>query len=222
VRTSRVEYKVSVSGISRERLFSLFNIDNIPIDRSRSTERACVSNNYLVLPIKSISKCSYKGKLVDIQVANTNDFVAENVIVHNSWLESMAAKIPVLMPANTMLPEFITEDIGWLCKSGSNPSLWTVIQFDNEVQRPLVDVDDMVKQLVEIYDNRDEARRRAENAYKWIHEKMDWQNCIVPNYWVKLFDEAVKNLGVEELTKSSEVESLVEQSDKRSIKTEVF
>lgn len=139
-----------------------------------------------------------------------------------AWLEAMAAKVPVLMPANTMLPEFITEDIGWLCKSGDDPSHWTVIQFDNEVQRPLVHVDDMVNQLLAIHSNPDEAKRRAENAYKWIHDKMDWLNCIVPNYWVPIFDEAVKTMNEEEENKDKEIEDLVGQIGKKSIETEAL
>jgi len=106
-----------------------------------------------------------------------------------AWMEAMGAKIPVIMPANTMLPEFITEDTGWLCKSGSTSSLWTTIQFDNEVPRPLADVDNLVEILVEIYNNPKEAKRRAENAYRWVNAKMDWQKSIA-SMWVKLFDKA--------------------------------
>jgi len=110
-----------------------------------------------------------------------------------AWLESLATKTPILMPNNTVMPEFITEDIGWLAKSGSNPSLWTTIQFDNEVRRPMVDVEDMVEKLLEIYNNPEEAKRRAENGYKWVTTKMDWQKHIVPQ-WVKLFDKAYTDM----------------------------
>ena len=106
-----------------------------------------------------------------------------------AWMEAMGAKTPVVMPANTMLPEFISEETGWLCESGSDSSLWTVIQYDNEVPRPLVDVDSLVDILVEIHDNPQEAKRRAENAYKWVTTKMDWQKGIAP-MWVKIFDKA--------------------------------
>lgn len=110
-----------------------------------------------------------------------------------SWLESMATKTPVIMPANTMMSEFITEDTGWLCKSGGDPSLYTVIPNDNEVVRPLVDVNDLIRQMLAVYNNGDEVKRRAENAYTWIQTKMDWQSCIVPQ-WVKVFDESYTDL----------------------------
>jgi len=114
-----------------------------------------------------------------------------------SWIEAMAAKAPIVMPSNTALTEFIAEDKGYLVNSGTNPSLWTIIPHDNEVLRPLVDVDDMVKTLVHIYNNREEAAQKAENAYKWVTEDMDWQRNIAPQ-WVKLFDEAVETLGQNE------------------------
>jgi len=106
-----------------------------------------------------------------------------------AWMEALAAKTPIIMPANTMLPEFLTEEMGWLCKSGNKPSLWTVIQFDNEVMRPLTDTEDLVKKLVEVHDNPEEAKRRAENGYKWVNTQMDWQKHIAPQ-WVSVFDEA--------------------------------
>jgi len=216
VRTSRVEYKVNVSGVSRENLQKLFGMNVVKVDRTRANERASISDEYLILPVKNIDKVHYKGKLIDIQVANTNDFVAENVIVHNSWIEAMATKVPIVMPNNTAMSEFITEDRGYLVNSGSNPSLWTVIPHDNEVMRPLVDVDDMVKTLVHIYNNRDEARTKAENAYKWIVNEMDWQRGIVPR-WVDVFDEAYELIQREDKEHSEDVEALVDQLGKKKI-----
>ena len=137
-----------------------------------------------------------------------------------AWMEAMGAKTPIIMPANTMLPEFITEEIGWLCDSGSDPSHWTVIQFDNEVPRPLVDVDSLTKTLVEIYNNPEEAKRRAENAYKWINTKMDWQRSIAP-MWVKLFDKAYMRMQKDQEKLNEEVDNVVDNLGK-TIKTEEF
>ena len=110
-----------------------------------------------------------------------------------AWIEAMATKTPIISPANTVHTEFITDKTGWLCKSGGNPGLYTVMPNDNEVIRPLVDVDDMVKVMLEVYNNAQEAKKRAENAYTWVKTKMDWQSCIVPQ-WVKLFDTAIADL----------------------------
>ena len=126
-----------------------------------------------------------------------------------SWIEAMATKTPVIMPANTALIENINEDNGYLVKSGTNSSLFTVIPNDNDVVRPLVDVDDMVEKMLDVYNNREEAKRRAENAYNWVTTTMDWEKNIVPQ-WIKLFDEV--------LTSSNNLE--YKDSDTRMIDTE--
>lgn len=110
-----------------------------------------------------------------------------------SWVEAMATKTPVIMPGNTAMIENITEERGWLTKSGADASHFTVVPHDNEIVRPLVDVDDMVKKMLEVYNNREEAKRRAENAYNWVSTKMDWNNSIVPQ-WVREFDASYADL----------------------------
>jgi D-inositol-3-phosphate glycosyltransferase len=110
-----------------------------------------------------------------------------------AWIEAMATKTPVIMPDNTMLKEFINEDLGWLVKSGSDPSLFTVVPNDNEVVRPLVDVDDLVKKMLDVYTNKEEVSRRVDNAYDFTTTKMDWSVNIVPK-WINLFDSSVDEL----------------------------
>lgn len=137
----------------------------------------------------------YPRKVLNL-LFNCSDVIVSTTLGEGfglAWMEAMAAKVPVIMPDNTMLPEYITEEIGWLCKSGNRPSLWTVIQHDNEVQRPLTDTDDLVAKMVEIYNNPEEAKRRAENGFNWITKQMDWQNNIAP-MWVKLFDKVANSL----------------------------
>jgi glycosyltransferase involved in cell wall biosynthesis len=136
-----------------------------------------------------------------------------------AWMEAMAAKATIVMPANTMLPEFVTDETGYLVDSGSTPSLWTVIQFDNEVERPLTDVEDLTNTLVEIYNNREEAKRRADNAYKWVTTKMDWQKHIA-KHWVKIFDKAYESI---KTTKEDDVDSVIGQiGKKKTIEAEEF
>lgn len=129
-----------------------------------------------------------------------------------SWIEAMAAKVPVIMPRNTAMTEFITEERGYLVDSGTNPSLWTIIPHDNEVLRPLVDVDDMVKQLLNVYRNREEAKRRADNAYKWVVKDMDWQGSIAKQ-WVKLFDETCMTIGIDDKPSELTDEQMIIKSE---------
>jgi len=189
VRTSRVEYKITVSGISKENLLKIFNLPFPELDRAHANETCSQNNQYILLPIKSINKSNYNGKLVDIQVANTNDFIAENCVVHNSWIEAMATKTPIIMPANTAIIENITDDKGYLVKSGNDPSHYICFPHDNEILRPLVDVNDMVEKMLHVYNNYDEALQKAENAYNWVTLNMDWHGKI-GDTWIKVFDDA--------------------------------
>jgi glycosyltransferase involved in cell wall biosynthesis len=152
-------------------------------------------NTDVIFPRNFGPNQGYPRNVVNM-IYNASDCVLSTTLGEGfglAWLEAMATKTPVIMPANTMLPEFITEETGWLCESGNNPSLYTVVPNDNEVVRPLVDVDDLVAKMLAVYHNPKEAKRRAENAYMWIHTKMEWQSCIVPK-WVQVFEKAYEDL----------------------------
>jgi len=104
-----------------------------------------------------------------------------------SWPEAMATKTPVIMPRNTALVENITEDKGYLVDSGSKESLFTVIPHDNEIVRPLVDTDKLVETMLHVYNNQEEAKKKAETAYGWVTSELNWQGGIAKQ-WVELFD----------------------------------
>lgn len=126
------------------------------------------------------------------------------------WIESMACKTPVIVPNNTAMAELVTEDKGYLVNSGTNPSLWTVLPNDNDVLRPLVDVEDLVDAMLRVYNNYDEAKKKAENAYKWVVSELQWSDKIA-RQWIKVFDEECRLIDSGEVVKSKDV-----------IKSEVF
>jgi D-inositol-3-phosphate glycosyltransferase len=137
----------------------------------------------------------YPRQIVNM-IYNISDCVVSTTLGEGwglSWIEAMATKTPVIMPGNTAFIESIDDEKGWLCNSGTNPSLFTIVPNDNEIIRPLVDVDDMVEKMLEIYNNPKEAARRAENAYNWVVTQMDWSVGVIPK-WVTVFDEAYKAL----------------------------
>jgi len=105
-----------------------------------------------------------------------------------SWIEAMATKTPVIMPGNTALVECITDYKGYLTKSGADPSHFTILPHDNEIIRPLVDVEDMVEKMLHVYNNYDEAMERAEKAYEWVRNELNWQGKIADK-WVSIFDK---------------------------------
>lgn len=110
-----------------------------------------------------------------------------------SWVEAMATKRPIIMPNNTAMKDNIDPSMGSLVNSGTNPSLWTVLPHDNEVLRPLVDVEDMTAKMLDIYNNYDAAKARAEKAYKWVRQTLDWQGAVGQK-WIETFDATYESL----------------------------
>ena len=110
-----------------------------------------------------------------------------------SWTEAMATKTPVIMPDNTVFSEYITEDKGYLVSSGGDLNHFTMLPNDLEVLRPLVDVKDMVENLKHVYFNAIEAEYKADVAYSWVVNNLNWQKNIVPK-WIGMFDEAYMSL----------------------------
>lgn len=153
------------------------------------------TNKDVVFPESFGPNQGYPLEVVNM-IYNCSDCIVSTTLGEGwglAWIEAMATKIPVIMPNNTALIENIIEDRGYLVKSGTNPSLFTIIPNDNEILRPLVDVDDMVEKMLHVYNNYDEALKKAENAYNWVSMKMDWQGDIAKK-WVELFDKAVEDL----------------------------
>ena len=151
--------------------------------------------NDVIFPENFGPNQGYPRNVVNM-IYNASDCVVSTTLGEGwglSWIEAMATKTPVIMPRNTAMIENITEDRGWLVNSGSNSSLFTVVPNDNEIIRPLVDVDDMVKAMKEVYSNAEEVNKRVNNAYNWIATNMQWSNDIVPR-WQVVFDTAYENL----------------------------
>jgi glycosyltransferase involved in cell wall biosynthesis len=133
----------------------------------------------------------YPRQIVNL-VYNCSDCIISTTLGEGwglSWSEAMATKTPIIMPRNTALEEAISDDMGYLVNSGTNAGLFTVLPHDNEVIRPLVDVDDLVEKMIHVYNNRDEAKQKADKAYDWARLNLDWQGPIASE-WVKIFDEA--------------------------------
>jgi len=154
----------------------------------------------VVLPEKMEPNQGYPLDVVNY-LYNISDCVISTTLGEGfgiSWLEAMACKVPVIMPDNTAMSELISEDRGYLTKSGSNLSLWTVIPNDNNLPRPLVDVDDMLNQMLHVYNNRSEVTLKVEAAYKWVNSEMRW-GAKIAKQWLRVFEEECKLIG----TKSS-------------------
>jgi len=137
----------------------------------------------------------YPKEVVNM-IYNASDCVVTTTLGEGwglAWSEAMAIKTPVIVPANTALVEAIAEDKGYLVRSGTSPSLFTVLPNDNEIIRPLVDTEHLTETMLHVYNNYDEAMEKAEAAYKWVTTKLDWQKHVVPR-WVQVFDNVYEDL----------------------------
>ena len=137
----------------------------------------------------------YPREVVNM-IYNASDLVVSTTLGEGwglSWVEAMATKTPVLMPNNTAITENISKDKGYLCDSGTSVALTTVLANDNEVIRSLVDVEDMAMKMVHIYNNYEEALEKADVAYNWVHDSLNWQGNV-GKQWVDLFDKTYASL----------------------------
>lgn len=137
------------------------------------------------------------------KIYNASDVVTSTTLGEGwglSTVEAMATKTPIVFPRNTSLEEIIgeSEERGYLVPSGENLTDYTVLPHDNEVLRPLTNVEALVEKLIHIHDDRDEAKQKAQTAYNWVRENMQWSKHIVPQ-WQKLIDDAVVKMAKDDI-----------------------
>lgn len=139
------------------------------------------------------------------QIYNASDVVMSTTLGEGwglSTVEAMACKVPIVFPRNTAIPEIVGEDRGWLVDSGKTPDDYIVLPHDNEVVRPVTSVTGMAEALLEVHDNRDEAKRRADNAYSWVTSNLIWDKHIIPQ-WDELIMGAVSDWIKDQTTSSA-------------------
>lgn len=131
-------------------------------------------------------------------VYNSADVVVSNTL-GEGWgltsIEAMACRKPILFPNNTSLKEIIgaQEERGYFIKSGDTPNDFIMIPNDLEVLRPITNIIDMAEKLVHIYDNREEAAKKAEAGYQWVVNNLRWDKHIAPK-WDKVISDAVVSM----------------------------
>lgn len=118
-----------------------------------------------------------------------------------SVTQAFATKTAVVAPANTSHIELCGDQTnldvtrGLLYKSGDSLSRIMIFPNDNDVVRPLPNVEDMVNKMLVLYNNRELKAKLEYNAYKWVTSELEWNSKIVPQF-DKIFTEAksLKNI----------------------------
>jgi intein/homing endonuclease/glycosyltransferase involved in cell wall biosynthesis len=187
VTPSRMEYKIRISGKARNIFLELLGKDQHEINTKYSNEKCITTDDYIVYPIKQIDVEEVTDyELVDIEVANTHSFVAENCLVHNCTTEAMAARRPFVGPRNTSFVEIIgaEEERGYLADSGGGIDHLAIPYGISDNPRSLVHAKSMLEKLVHVYHNRDEAQGKADHArawtlhHTWTHVEEEWQSLL--------------------------------------------
>lgn len=105
-----------------------------------------------------------------------------------SMVESMACNTVNLFPKNTAMKEILSENRGILVKSGNTPNnLIMNGHLDNNLIRPIVDIEDMINKLLWIYRNKEEVEKIEKNALQFANEKLTWDKAA------EEFDQLIVN-----------------------------
>ena len=103
-----------------------------------------------------------------------------------SVTEAMATKTPVVAPNNTSLTEICADGRCKLTECGQN---MVTLQADFDRLRPVVDVDDVVKQLESVYLSwkMGVPSSSVEKAYQWV-KTLSWD--LTGKKWLEVFEKA--------------------------------
>ena len=103
--------------------------------------------NAFLVQVTDISIVNNSETVYDICVEDTHDFVANGVLVHNTYSESMSAGVPVLMSAYSAHHDW----------AGHAAARIKIAALDSEpltnIDRAVVDVDDYCEKIKAFYDN---------------------------------------------------------------------
>lgn len=129
----------------------------------------------------------YEVSLLNI-IYNISDMLITTTLGEGwglSLTEAMAVKLPIVAPDILPISEILGNgERGFLADSGSNASLWTIIDSDNMVLRPLVDVEDMARKIDSAIQIPAIAKHKSDQAYLWV-QNLNW-DTIVDKYWEEI------------------------------------
>lgn len=97
-----------------------------------------------------------------------------------SITEAMATRTPVVAPDHSTISELLADGRGYLTPAGNDVSLWDVGDSDNNLIRPLVDVEKMAE-MIDLAIEADNTVM-TELAYDYV-SKLNWAT-IVKDQWL--------------------------------------
>jgi intein/homing endonuclease len=203
-------YIVSVYG---ENAILLSNILNLGgwfkecknINRQK-TNKTKIIDNYILLPIRSITYDEYDRQMYDIQVENDETFVGNGVLLHNTFIEAQACGVPCIGHDFSSLTELI-KGHGWLAKSSSERLLEylkkdkvvkpTVKDYNTETtpilaETAIPDVYSVADCIKDAYFKDKKREMYGKNARTFALD-YDWDK-LIETKWIPYLDEIVEEL----------------------------
>jgi glycosyltransferase involved in cell wall biosynthesis len=101
-----------------------------------------------------------------------------------SILDGAITKTPMVLPANSCIPELMANNRAFLVPAGETSSNWVMKEMDNERLRPLMNVDKAADAIERI---KSGDLPDVEGAYTWALEH-NWDNIV--KEWEVIFDAA--------------------------------
>jgi len=102
-----------------------------------------------------------------------------------SITEAFATQIPVVAPSHSAIAELLADDRGYRVPAGNTGSLWDILDNDNDLIRPLVDVEEMAQTIDRAVET--DNSEMVEKAYTYV-QTLNWDR-IVGEQWVPLFEK---------------------------------
>ncbi len=157
------------------------------------------------LPVETVSK-----------IYGASDLVISSTLGEGWGLaatEAMACGTPALMPKNTSQVEIIgeNEERGFFINSGNTENLWISVLNDNNLLRPVIDIDHGAQQIKFIYNSKELREKKAKLALEWVNEKT-WSSIA------EQFGELLEDLGKKAKNNKHNIKIDQEKKYKKALK----
>lgn len=156
----------------------------------RKTSIGWIDENFFYVPIRSMRREHYKGKVYDLNI-DTNHNYCSPLLGHNTggegfgipFIEAGISAVPSIGCDYTTTRELLVDGKpsprGLMVKYSLHWQLLSVAA----VQRSLVDINDLVKALNKYYYNKELMKKHGENAHEWCKRNVTLRD--LQHEWIK-------------------------------------
>lgn len=190
--SKRNEYICKISGCNNCRTWIE---KDIRIIKSKQTSIIKVTKDYIFVPIVSVSRARYVGKVFNFEVEEDESYIAGGVAVHNC--EASLCGLPIIATNYSGCLDFLTKDNSYLvdfkefeqAKKGS-----TGIHYWDGQEFPKLDqffIHDLADSMRHVFNNYDEAKVKNALLQDFIKQNLDGRlvgletKSVLNDIWTK-------------------------------------